>query len=898
MDIFKLVGSIFINSDDANKEIDNTSTKASSLAQTVGNAVKTAGDKMTSVGKAIAPVSVAIGGALVASTKSASDFQDSIAKVSTLVDTSKVSVSDLSKTFLDLSNETGKSATELAEAGYQALSASVPIQNLGEFTRTATNLAKVGFTQASTAVDVLTTAINAYGLSADDANKISNNLVKTQNLGKTTVDELASSMGKIIPTASSMNVNLDNLSAVYVSLTKQGIATAEATTYANSMFNELGDSGTIVGKILKEKTGQSFQELMASGMSVADVLKILQDDAKASGTNFNELWGSAEAGKSAIALLNGGVDEFNGTVETMTDNTDVVAEGLDKLNTPSVQAQKALNQLKNSGIELGTSILTALAPTLEKVCGVIENVTTWFNNLDDKTKTVIATIGGIVTVASPVLIVGGKILSHVGDFITKLPQLISTVQNVATGASKLFSILSANPIALVVTAIGLLVTAFITLWNTNEDFRNFWINLWDNIKSTVESVVNAITSFLSNAWNSIKSTFESAWNAISSFFTSIWDGISSAVSTAWETIKNVVQVGLMFIEELIHAYFEIITIPFRLIWENCGDTITEIWNAIKETIDSVLNTIKSIIETAWNAVKSVFETVWNAIKAVVETVMNAIKSVIDSVLNTIKSAFSTAWNAVKSTVTTVFNAIKSAIQTAMNAISSVVSSVLNTVKSTFSTVWNNIKSAVSTAVNNVKSTISSGLNGAYSTVTNILGNIKSKFSSIMDTIKTTVGNAIKAVKEKFNFTWSLPKIKLPHVKITGKFSLNPPSVPHFSIDWYKKAMDQPFMFTDPTIFGFNPLTGTAKGAGEAGDEIMYGRQNLMNDIGQAMNSQNNNVVEALDDWFGKMFDMFSQYFPQFANMQMVTDTGALVGELAPAMDKKLGIIANHKGRGN
>ena len=184
----------------------------------------------------------------------------------TLFDTSKTSVSGLSKEFLTLSNKTGLSATELAEAGYQALSAGQSVDKVGKFVETAGNLAKAGFTSTTTAVDVLTTTMNAYGKSAGSANQIANKLVRTQNLGKTTVDELASSMGQIIPTASSMGVNINNLTSGYVSLTKQGIATAEATTYMNSMFNELGDSGTTLGGVIKEKTGKSFQECMNSGM--------------------------------------------------------------------------------------------------------------------------------------------------------------------------------------------------------------------------------------------------------------------------------------------------------------------------------------------------------------------------------------------------------------------------------------------------------------------------------------------------------------------------------------------------------------------------------------------------------------------------------------------------------
>lgn len=184
---------------------------------------------------------------------------------------------------------------------HQALSASVPVEKLGSFIRTSANMAKVGFTDTATSVDLLSTAVNAYGLEADQADNIANKLVNTQNLGKTSVNELASSMGKVIPTAAGMNVNLDQLCTMYTLMTKQGIATAESTTYMNSMLNELGDSGTDVGKVLKEKTGKSFQDLMKDGKTTGDALKILKDYSKETGKAFNELWGSQEAGNLDIS---------------------------------------------------------------------------------------------------------------------------------------------------------------------------------------------------------------------------------------------------------------------------------------------------------------------------------------------------------------------------------------------------------------------------------------------------------------------------------------------------------------------------------------------------------------------------------------------------------------------
>lgn len=870
MNIFKLVGSIFIKNDKANEDIDKTSKKAESMAEKVGSAFHKAGQKITSVGKAIAPVSAGMATALGASVKSASDFTNGMAKMSTLFDTQKVSVSDLSKQFINLSNKTGLASTELAEAGYQALSAGVDVNNAVSFVETAGNLAKAGFTSTSTAVDVLTTAMNAYGEQAGTAEEISNKLVRTQNLGKTTVDELASAMGKVIPTASAMGVNIDNLTSGYVALTKQGIATAEATTYMNSMMNELGDSGTKLGGVIKEKTGMSFQECMQSGMSLADVLQVTKQYADENGIAYNELWSSAEAGKAGLSILNGGVEEFNNTVGIMASKTDDVGEALNKLETPSVKVKKSLNQVKNAGIELGTTIMSALAPTLEKVTGLIEKATTWFSSLDEKTKENIATAMALVAGLSPVLMIIGKLVGTVSTVISIGTKVISVVKTIAVGAKALWAVLMANPIGLVIGLLVALVAGFVALWNNCEGFRQFWIDLWEVIKQKTSEVVEAIKTFFTDMWTKI---------------TEIFNSVKETVQSAWETIKNIVQVGVMLIAEILQTAFELITLPFRFIWENCKEIVTNAWNTIKEKISTVMNTIKEIITNVWNAIKSVITPILNAIKTFISNTWNNVKTVITNVLNTIKSIVTTVWDAIKSKITTVLNAIKS-----------VVTSVLNAVKSVFTSIWDSVKSKVSSVIEGIKSTISSGLNSAKSVVSSVLESIKSKFSSIWNSAKSIVSGAIEKIKSFMNFSWSLPKIKLPHFNISGKFSLNPPSIPKFGVSWYKKAMDEPYMFTKPTLFNVNPLTGQAKGAGEAGDEIMYGKNNLMNDIGFVVSQQNSGLIDTINDCFNKLFDILEKYLPEF-NREVVLDSGALVGELAPIMDEQLGIIQRRRERG-
>ena len=867
MDLFKLIGSIFIKKDDAEKQIDSVSDNAKNMASSVGKSMETAGKKISDIGKKLAPLSVATGAILTASVKGASDFNDGMAKMSTLFDTTQTSVSDLSKEFLELSNKTGISATQLAEAGYQALSAGQSVDQVAGFVETASKLSKAGFTDTTTAVDVLTTAINAYGEEAGTADEISNKLVRTQNLGKTTVDELASSMGKIIPTASAMNVNIDNLTSGYVSLTKQGIATAEATTYMNSMLNELGDSGTDLGGILKEKTGKSFQQLMDEGYSLADVLQITKDYADENNIAYNELWGSAEAGKAGLAILNGGVDEFNDTVSTMKDKTDDVGQALEKLDTPSAKISRSLNRVKNSGIELGTSLLVALTPVIDKVSLGIEKLTTWFNGLSPVIKTVIGAFLGILTALSPVLIVGGKIISLIGSVVS----WIGKIQGSATILTSVLGVLS-NPITIIIAVVTALIAIFARLYKTNDKFRAQVNTAWEAIKTKIGSVVEAVRGL-------IEAVIEKIRLVISGFViiaTAIWNTFGTDIinifSNTFNWIQTIVQTALDVIAGIIRVVTAIINGDWSTAWTEIQNLAQTIWTGIQNIVSAGIGIVGSIINLGLHVIQSVWKKVWNFIKTFITKLWNTIKKIVSNAINSVKTTITNILNNIKTTVT----------------------NKLNDIKQKFTDKWNDIKTTVTNKINDVKSKISGGLESAKSTVTDKLNSIKNKFTDKMNDAKEAVRKAIDKIKGFFDFSWSLPKLKMPHFSMTGKFSLFPPSVPKISIDWYKKAMEDPYLMTDPTIFGMNGSSLMA--GGEAGNEMIYGHQQLMEDIRTA--SGRDELLEAFESWMSRFMRMFSTYFPKFEKMQMVTDTGALVGEITPMIDRKLGKTYAQKGRGN
>lgn len=421
--------------------------------------------------------------------------------------------------------------------------------------------------------------------------------------------------------------------------------------------------------------------------------------------------------------------------------------------------------------------------------------------------------------------------------------------------------MAANPIGLVISLIAGLVAGFIYLWNTSEEFRNFWIGLWETIKTAASDVWEAIKGVALAFWDWITSTantviegMKEGWNSFKESVSDIWTAITDFCSSAWETIKDVVQVGIMFIGEIISFAFDIITLPWRFIWENVKEYVIPIWESIKSTVSNAINSVKTTIETVLNAIKTFFTNVWNSIKDTTTSVFNAVKDVVTSIWNSIKSTFETVLNTIKTVVGTVWNTIKDKTSSVFNAVKDVASSVWNSIKSAIESVVNKAKEIVSSAWNSIKDKTSSVFNGIKDTAKSVWDSIKNAIEKPINAAKDAVKKAIDKMKSFFDFEWSLPKLKLPHFEISGKFSLDPPSVPKFGIEWYKKAMDNPVMFTKPSVFGINPATGNMRGAGEAGDEVMIGKETMLNMIRQAVQEGNNNadivrLLEILLHWF-------------------------------------------------
>ena len=748
--------------------------------------------------------------------QSAQAYETAMAKVATIADTSAVPLDAMSQQIVALSNQTGIAATAIADDVYNAISAGQSTADAVNFVTNSTKLAKAGFAESSQTLDVLTTILNAYGMSADKVGAVSDMLIQTQNKGKVTVGELSSVMGKVIPTANSNGVALEQLTASYAIMTSKGIAAAETTTYLNSMMNELGKSGSKTDKLLRSATGSSFKELMASGKSLGEVLQIVQDEAGKSGLSLADMFGSAEAGKAAVTLLSNGVDGFNSSVQDMVNSVGATQSAFETMDqTTEAKMQKAKNSITNLGIVLGQNLLPIVGNLADKVASLVTKVSEFAQENPKAVQTVLKLVAGLAGLKVAGL--GTKlgfleakkgVLGIMGAFEKfKALKAAESLGGVATKAGGIA--VKLGPIVAVAAAIG---AAIYYVANNLEDVRakiqqtfgdeglkifdQIWASITmvgDAFKTAFAGVSTEVFSTLQQILPTIISTLQTAATSIlpvlvqlitqlapllaqfvSAILPVLGQLITAIIQIAGQLITAVLPIIIELIAQLIPVVTQIISAILPVIIELLNTllpVVMQIIQAVLPIIIELLNTLVPVIMQIIQAILPVIIELLNQILPIIQLLVSSILPVLVQVINALLPLFQTIISAILPVLTTLINALVPVIQVLASVLSSVLGGALTTIT--------NIVKSVMTVFQGLIDFITGVFTGNWSQAWN---GIKSIFSGAVSGLGEIIKAPLRAVVSAVNGVISgLNKLKVPDwVPGIGGKGINIPLIPGFA----------------------------------------------------------------------------------------------------------------------
>lgn len=752
------------------------------------------GDGMKSVGKKLTMgLTVPIAGMGAVSANTAMNFEAGMNKVSAISGATGKDLDKLSNLAKEMGAKTKFSASESAEALSYMGMAGWKTQDMLNGLPGILNLAAAGGTDLALTSDIVTDGLTALGLTASDTEKFVGIMAATVSNSNTNIELMGETLKYVGPVAGSLGIEMNDLSLAIGLMGNSGIKGSQAGTALRAGLTNLVKP-TKEMKVAMEKYGVELVKNSDGSVNLMGTMDNLRStlggldqatQAQALATIFGK-----EAMSGWAAIVNASEGDFN-KLQTAISNSDGAAQNMS--DTMMKGAQGALTEMKSALEGVAITIGERLTPFIEKLADWISSLCSKFQELSPATQTLIMIIAGVVAAIGPLLVIGGSLIKGFAALKVATMVLGVTMSGLCL------------PILGVIAAITAVIGIGVLLCQNWDNIKAFASECWSAVTTYVSEAWNNITQWISQACSNISQWVSETWNSICEWTSNTWTSICDWVSNAWDNICNVIQVGIMLIGEIISAAFQIITLPFQFIWQNCSDFLISIWNNITSFLSSVWNNISSACSSVFNAIATFLSGIWSSISSACSSVWSSITSYLSGI-----------WSSISSACSSVFNSIKNFIQTVWNGVKSVSSSVWNSIKGALNSTWNSITSTATTVFNGLKSSISGIWNSIKSTTSSVWNSIKTAISTPINSAKDAVSKAIDKMKGFLNITLPFPKIKLPHFSFSGKFSLNPPSVPHFSVNWYSKGA----IFKRPTVMGGIGVGDRHNGIGSNAEAIL------------------------------------------------------------------------------
>ena len=843
-----------------------TSTALAKIDE-AGKKMEAFGDSVTSAGQKIMPASMAVAGLGAAAVKTAADFDSGMSKVAAISGATGDDLDALRDKAREMGAKTKFSASEAASAmEYMAMAGWKTEDMLGGIEGIMSLAAASGEDLATTS-DIVTDALTAFGLSAQDSGHFADILAAASSNANTNVRMMGETFKYCAPIAGALGFSAEDVAEAIGLMANAGIKSTQAGTALRTIMNNLSGEVKITGAALGEVT---IATTNADG-SMRDLSDILADCRGAfSQLSESERAQAAEAlvGKNAmsgfLALMNAAPEDIQ-KLSTAIDNCDGTAAQMAETMQDNLAGQLTIlkSQLEELAISFGEMLMPAIRAIVSKIQAFVDKL----NGMSESQRKAILTIGLIVAALGPLLVIIGTLISKVGVAMQGFVKLATGVKKLGVAVKAgtgVFGKLGAAlggisaPVLAIVAVVAVLIAAFKHLWDTNEEFRKAITGIWEGIVSKIQAFCQGIVDRLNALgfdFGSIVDVLKSLWDGLCQFLAPVFEAAFNVVSTVLGTVLDM-------ITGLLDVFIGLFTGNWSQMWEGVKEIFSGVWDGITGLFDTALNLLKSLAETVFGWFGSTWESVWTGIKAFFEAIWNGIVAF-----------FSGIWNAIVSTVTAQINAVKTVVTTVFNAIKTTSTTIWNGIKTAISTVVDGIKSKVSSVFESVKSTATNLFNGIKSTATNVWNGIKAAIITPIEAARDRIRSALDAVKGFFSgLKLELPHIKLPHFRVSGTLSISPPSVPHLSIDWYKEGG----IMTKPTVFGMN---GSALMAGgEAGSEAILPLSGFYKQL-EAMLTEKLNMHNV---------EKYLAVIAANSGKGIYLDDGTLVGRLLPAIDSGLG----------
>lgn len=880
MELFKLFGTIAVRNSEANNAIDETNNRAQSFSQKMSDKFETIGTNATRLGTKLslgltAPITY-IGTKAIQAT---ADFEAAMSEVGAISGVTGEDLAALRNKAEEMGKTTKFSASESAEALTYMAMAGWKTEDMLNGLEGILNLAAASGENLGTTSDIVTDALTAMGYSAGDAGKLADVMAAASSNANTNVGLMGETFKYAGTMAGTMGYSMEDTALAIGLMANSGVKGSMAGTALNAIISRLATNTNGATECING-LGVEFYNADGTARNLSDVMNELRSATQNLTTEEKAEIASTIAGEEAkkglLAILNASADDY-GKLQNAINNCDGSAKNMADTMNDNLSGQITL--LKSQLEGLAIQFITLIMPYLKQGIEWLSKVCDWIASLDDGTKKMIITVATVLAAAGPVLIFFGKVATGVSSIISVGSKLVGGIGGLigkVSGAGGLIPALAAipAPVWIIIAVIGAAIAIGVLLYKNWDEIKEWAGKTWENIKNTVKGAVDAIKGFFGGIIDFVKNN----WQGLAMLLVNPFAGGFKLLYDNCESFRGFIDNFLGNIKTGFHNFASNIS-------EKTGELRDNVVNKTKELGEKTAEKFHQMQENISQKVENIRENTSNKFNEIKE---NTIQKVNELKENTVSK-----FNELKDRATEKIDHLKTSAAEKFNQIRMDAVEKVNSLKENAVSRFNELKDKAADKINAMKEKGVAGFEALRAKGLEKIDNLRAGISEKLDAVKNFVSNTVQKLRDFFNFDWKLPHIKLPHFSMEGSFSLNPPSIPHIGVEWYKKAMDAPVIMDKPTAFGVNS-SGQIMAGGEAGSEVVSGTQTLMNMISAAVADNNDQLYEVLN----KIYNLLAEYLPTFGRLQMVLDSGVLVGELAQPMNEELGRITHMRERRN